>query len=55
MQPKDEREVKDIAMPTLSATRNRVLWRAMITNVVNEQGTYRERERERDREREREH
>ena len=34
----DEREVKDIVLTTLAATRDRVLWRAMIANALNEQG-----------------
>ena len=39
VQLKDEREVKDIVLTTLAATRDRVLWRAMIANVLNGQGT----------------
>ena len=39
VQLKNEREVKDIVLTTLAATRDRVLWRAMIANVLNGQGT----------------
>ena len=38
VQLKNEREVKDIVLTTLAATRDRVLWRAMIANVLNGQG-----------------
>ena len=39
VQLEDERVVKDIVLITLSATRDRVLWRVMIANALKGQGT----------------